>query len=50
MLPASMPRASRPSRAAASGMALLAVLMIIIDGFSTVIFPYQGDPILGGLA
>ena len=31
-------------------MALLAVLMIIIDGFSTVIFPYQGNPILGGLA
>jgi len=24
--------------------------MIIVDGFSTVIFPYQGNPILGGLA
>ena len=42
--------ASRPSRAAASGVALLAVLMIIVDDFSTVIFPYQGNPILGGLA
>jgi len=31
-------------------VALLAVLMIIVDGFSTVIFPYQGDPILGVLA
>ena len=49
-LPALRPRASRPSRAAASGVALLAVLMIIIDGFSTVIFPYQGNPILGSLA
>jgi len=29
---------------------LLAVLMIIVDGFSTVIFPYQSGPILGGLA
>jgi hypothetical protein len=46
----SRPRASRPSRAAVSGVALLAVLMIIVDGFSTVIFPYQSGPILGGLA
>lgn len=35
--------------AEASGLPLLAVLMIIINGFSTVIFPYQGGPILVGL-
>jgi hypothetical protein len=28
----------------------VALLMIIVDGFSTVIFPYQSGPILGSLA
>ena len=35
--------------AEASGLPLLAVLMIIVNGFSTAIFPYQGGPIPVGL-